>query len=334
MRKILNCFVFASAAFILTGADYLGDAVLHKSRLIQDQTCDVTIFDADLKGTALSLKVDQALDQMELTIQEVSETTTQDMFSLDTPTGELLLAVFNAAQATEGAIDPTAGELATVWRKAQREMQPPDLAAIESALPKAGYRDILVDHEARSIRLSKGIRRLNLANYAGAFAADQAVDFLKKAGVRSGFVSAGEGIRFIGSSNSIKDWRVGIEHPADVNAYAATLELAEARAISTSSDYEDFFIFKGKRFASIVDPRNGYPPQNEVRSVSVIANDLLTAKLYSDAFFVLGPDKSYEIADGSQESLLQVVTVEEKPGPKWTLSGSEMVHQIVKDVNL
>ena len=65
--------------------------------------------------------------------------------------------------------------------------------------------------------------------------------------------------------------------------------------MSTSGDYEQYFIKGNKRYAHILDPKTGSPADAKILSVSVIADNALTADALSTAIFVLGRDKSKDI---------------------------------------
>lgn len=82
--------------------------------------------------------------------------------------------------------------------------------------------------------------------------------------------------------------RVAIADPADREKPVVELTLADA-SLSTSSGSEKTFEVDGRRFSHIVDPRTGQalPPRG---SVSVIADDALTADILSTALYVMGED--------------------------------------------
>ena len=73
-------------------------------------------------------------------------------------------------------------------------------------------------------------------------------------------------------------WRVGIRHPHDAGALAATLELTDG-AVATSGAYA--------RGDHVLDPHTGRPPSG-VASVTVVGPDLATADAYATAAFAMG----------------------------------------------
>ena len=59
--------------------------------------------------------------------------------------------------------------------------------------------------------------------------------------------------------------------------------------MSTSGDYEKFFVAGGKVYSHIMDPRTGYPASG-VLSVSVVAPRTIDSEAWTKPFFILGRD--------------------------------------------
>jgi thiamine biosynthesis lipoprotein len=77
----------------------------------------------------------------------------------------------------------------------------------------------------------------------------------------------------------------------------ATLPLSDM-AISTSGDYERFFLVSGVRYHHLLDPRTGSPARG-CRSVTVVANESALADSLATAVFVLGPEKGAKVLDAA-----------------------------------
>jgi len=102
-------------------------------------------------------------------------------------------------------------------------------------------------------------------------------------------------------------WRIGIKDPRG-SGVIAVLELREG-AVSTSGDYERFFLKGGKRYHHIIDPRTGYPARG-IWSATVVAKEGVLADALSTALFVLGIGRSA----GILEKLATGFVVVEKGG--------------------
>jgi len=65
-------------------------------------------------------------------------------------------------------------------------------------------------------------------------------------------------------------------------------------AVATSGDYERFFLYEGKRYHHIFNPKNGFPSEG-CQSVTILTKDCITADGLATAVFVLGPEKGYSL---------------------------------------
>ena len=65
-------------------------------------------------------------------------------------------------------------------------------------------------------------------------------------------------------------------------------------AMATSGDYEKFFIYEGKRYHHIFNPKNGFPPEG-CQSVTILCKNGMMADALATAVFVLGPEKGYSL---------------------------------------
>jgi len=69
------------------------------------------------------------------------------------------------------------------------------------------------------------------------------------------------------------------------------------KGFATSGDYRNYFECQGKRFSHILDPRNGYPINNGVVSVSIVADTCTFADGLATAVMVLGHIKGLELVN-------------------------------------
>jgi len=67
-------------------------------------------------------------------------------------------------------------------------------------------------------------------------------------------------------------------------------------ALATSGDYHRFFEHGGRRYSHVIDPSTGRPVNHALASVTVAADDSLTADAWDTALLVLGPQRGYDCA--------------------------------------
>ena len=105
-----------------------------------------------------------------------------------------------------------------------------------------------------------------------------------------------------------RPWRIGIRHPRK-NQLIASIETRGEESIFTSGDYERSFMYNGKRYHHILDPRTGYPAQG-TQSVTVIHTDSGLADAAATALFIAGPEDWIKIA--KKLKLTQVMLIDDK----------------------
>jgi thiamine biosynthesis lipoprotein len=69
------------------------------------------------------------------------------------------------------------------------------------------------------------------------------------------------------------------------------------RTVVTSGDYERYFEKNGKRYHHILNPKTGYPEDNNLKGVTIIADYSFDADALSTTVFLLGKDKGMELVE-------------------------------------
>lgn len=190
---------------------------------------------------------------------------------------------------SEGAFDITFASLGRHYDY-RKGLKPSD-AQFEELLPQINYTYIHLDTKANTIYFDHPKVFIDLGGIAKGFAVDRGAEILRKYGVVHANISAGGDSRVMGDKLG-KPWLVGIRNPRakDKNSVAITLPL-ENCAISTSGDYERFFIDKdGQRVHHIVNPRTGKSPHGII-SVSVIGPTGFDTDPLTKTIFIMGHEK-------------------------------------------
>lgn len=196
-------------------------------------------------------------------------------------------------QLTDGAFDITVGPLLEIWGFRDKNYRIPDRNEIKRALKSVGSDKIVLKEKNNMVKLKSLKVKLDLGAIATGYAIDCAVKRLREAGITSCLINAGGDIYCLGSKFG-KPWKIAVQSPFE-GKFSDFLYL-ENKAVATSGDYEKYFIKGGKRYSHIFNPKTGYPCDSGIASVTVIAQDSLTADFLSTAIFVLGKEKGEALA--------------------------------------
>lgn len=228
---------------------------------------------------------------------------------------DLLAVLTRSCQLSErsgGAFDVSVGPLVKLWRKARRSKELPHPDQIESARAAVDYRQIRIDAKAQTIELLKPGMQLDLGGIAVGYAIDQALDVLKKLGVRSALIDGSGDIGVSDAPPGTDGWRIGIA-PLEPDADPSRFLLLKNAAVTTSGDAWQYVEIAGKRYSHIVDPHTGLG-LTERSSVTVIARDCTAADSYATAVSVLGPERGMKLIEETPAAAVLIVrVVEGKP---------------------
>tara|TARA_B100001123_G_scaffold112142_2_gene130583 strand:- start:175 stop:999 length:825 start_codon:yes stop_codon:yes gene_type:complete len=206
-----------------------------------------------------------------------------------------LKSVLNQALAvseqTQGAFDPTIRPLADLWGFIKKEgYRLPHSDELKPVLGKVDYRRIYFENN----RLKFGAQGMSIdsGGFGKGYAVDRAIGALQKSGIKNAMVKAGGDLRVIGLPPGKKYWRVFIEDPQKKGKRSEVL--LSSGALSTSGNYENFFIEKGKRYGHLLDPRTGQPVEG-IGSCTLVAPTCFESDAYATAACVLGVKRSREL---------------------------------------
>ncbi|GHU20397.1 FAD:protein FMN transferase [Spirochaetia bacterium] len=215
------------------------------------------------------------------------------------------------AEASEGAFDPTVGPLVKLWGIGSDNARVPAQDEIDSALALINWRDLVIDREQGTVFLLRPGMTLDLGAIAKGYAADEAVRLAEKNKVKRALIDlggnifahgarGGNGLRTSGKSaaNGSAPWRIGIQDPRDNRgAYIGVLQ-AVNKSIVTSGIYERFFVDPdGNRYHHLLSTRDGYPVNNGLLSVTIIADHSIDADGLSTSAFALGYEKGRALVE-------------------------------------
>ncbi|MEM9646313.1 MAG: FAD:protein FMN transferase [Planctomycetota bacterium] len=245
-------------------------------------------------------------------ITRFNQSTSTDWFSVSPDTAKVVGFAQRVSESTNGAFDITVGPLVDAWSfgPGKRKRTIPDDALLTGLWSRMGYEKLSVRQTPPGLRKSVPDLRIDLSAIAKGHGVDRVVDLLDRFGAQHVFVEIGGEVRTKGSKAG-QPWRVGIQSPDAAAQQLAIAHTMADQAIATSGDYRNYFTIDGVRYSHTIDPNTGRPVVHDVASVSVIAEDCMTADAWATAINVLGHPRGIEVASENQLSVLTFRRVHE-----------------------
>jgi thiamine biosynthesis lipoprotein len=217
---------------------------------------------------------------------------------------------------SEGAFDVTVGPLMKAWGFFRDEGRVPGDHELAEVLQVVGYRHVVVDRQASTVRFDRPGVELDLGGIGKGYAVDRVVALLRRRGAVSALVNlGGSSVYGLGAPSGRTAWEVGIQDPTDPGKTALTVELRD-RALSVSGGYARFFEQDGVTYAHILDPRTGRPVQG-ILSVAVLSDSATDGDALDNILFVQGLERASQFLEGpGSEALFFLPT----PGGGWRLA--------------
>lgn len=173
-----------------------------------------------------------------------------------------------------------------------RNRQRPDEATIAAERELINFRHVELDQASGTVAFREEGVRINLGGIAKGYVVERGVNILRQNGVQNGIVTAGGDSRLLGDRRG-QPWMVGIRDPREEGQVAISVPL-EDEAISTSGDYERYFVEGDTRYHHIIQPSTG-EPAGGVHSATVFGPDAVITDALSTSVFVMGVDQGLRL---------------------------------------
>lgn len=186
---------------------------------------------------------------------------------------------------SNGAFNPLIGEIVNEWGFYNGNYKILDDDLLKNLLKNIDKKSIKIDEENKKIMIENG--SLDFGGIVKGYALDKIKEILTKNNVREAIVNLGGNILVFGN----RKFKIGVKNPRE-DGVIYIFEIDGNNIISTSGDYENYFIENGKRYHHIINPENGKPAENGLIEVSVVSRSGIMGDGLSTTLFVLGKDKS------------------------------------------
>lgn len=203
---------------------------------------------------------------------------------------QVMKKAFQINEETDGIFDVTVAPLVAAWGFSSEKIKRlPDSSQITQILPFVGMENIQLN--GSYLRKLKPEVKIDLNGIAQGYTVDLIADFLMANGIKNFLVEIGGELRVEGKKPNGEDFYIGIEGPDSSIDNKATIKhvaIIKGKALTTSGSYRKYIQYGTDRLTHIINPKTGYPVHSDILSVTVFANDALSADGYDNALLSMG----------------------------------------------
>ncbi|MCL1808265.1 MAG: FAD:protein FMN transferase [Clostridiales bacterium] len=301
-RTALLCIALAFLAMGCTEAEN-GDKDVSASSLQLDTVVTITLY-----GTSDETIIEAAfgeIDRLEKILSRkqpgsdlarLAESSGKDLIEVSPDTIFLLEESEKYSRETRGLFDVTIGPLVSLWDITGDGYYPTDEER-RSAYALVNHDKVLTSGN-RAMLKTMGMEA-DFGAIAKGYIADKVKAFLIEKGVESGVINLGGNVLLIGGKPGDGLFRIGVENPdEESDKIMGMIEIADKSLVS-SGPYERNFTYEGKKYHHILNPKTGFPVDNELLQVTVISDESITGDALSTCAFLLGLEQGMELIDNT-----------------------------------
>lgn len=223
-------------------------------------------------------------------------------FSLSSDAVKVLSLAKHSYDFSGGLFDPTVFPLVKLWQFA------PDYPVINFAVPSeedinsarqaVNFESVFFDDINGTLTKTSSNTELDFGGILKGYAADEAAKIVQEFGHNAGYINVGGSSLnlFNVSSLSIRHPRANAEIPNILSINTGEMPFA---SVSTSGDYEKYYIAQNVLYPHLINPKTGYPSNTGVASVTVIGTGFNGAFL--DAITTAACLKEHVFNDGESD---------------------------------
>ncbi len=306
-KKIATILSISSMLFLLTSCGrFLNSEPITKSAFKLNTIVTITIYDSN--DTTLLDKAMALCDKYENLFSRTN--TSSELYQLNhsllpkdengfaavsNETYEIIQIGQKYAALSDDSFNIACEPLTSMWDFSSGKALIPSDDSIRSILPYLHTKDIelLAPNKIRFQHENMGI---DLGGIAKGYIADKLVAYLTDNGVQSALISLGGNIVCIGDKNGTP-FTVGIQKPFAEQGEAIASMQIENKSVVSSGIYERFFKKDDVIYHHILNPRTGYPIDNDLTSVTIVSDKSVDGDALSTTCFSLGLEKGLKLIE-------------------------------------
>ncbi|MEG0050595.1 MAG: FAD:protein FMN transferase [Terrisporobacter sp.] len=198
---------------------------------------------------------------------------------------------------SNNTFDIAVGPIIDLWSIGTDNARVPSDNEIKNTLPLVNYKDVLINDEDYSVKLAKENMKINLGGIAKGYAADKIYAYLKSQKVESAIINLGGNIYALGNKENNEPFSIGVQDPTKPRGNSIGNIKVSDKSVVTSGIYERYLEKNNKIYHHMINPKDGYPFDSNLSSVTIISNSSMDCDALSTTTFGLGLDKGRKLIE-------------------------------------
>jgi len=233
----------------------------------------------------------------------ISKVNNNEQVELD----EYFISVFNKSmeisEKTDGMFDITVAPLINAYGFGFTEETGVSDTIIDSLLQFVGFDKIKLENN-KIIKTDPRVM-IDCNAIAQGYAVDIVANFLDKKGCNNYMIEIGGELITKGKNEFGENWKIGIDKPIEgsdtQNREIQTIVTISDKAMATSGDYRRYKVKDGIKYSHSINPKTGKTAKDNLLSVTILAEDCMTADGYATACMIVGLEKAKKIVEDNED---------------------------------
>lgn len=278
---------------------------IKRTELLMGTVISVTLYDStdetildDVFDKVKNLEAIFSINTAGTEVDKINENAGIEPVKVSDDTIEVVKEGLYYSDLSNGKFDITVGPLVKLWNIPDRPTNDiPTQDEIDTVIPLTNYKDVVVDETNKTVFLTQPGMMLDLGGIAKGYTADVISKMLTDKGVKSAIIDLGGNIFAHGEKTSGESWKIGIQNPFSTRGEIVGAISVKNKSIVTSGIYERFIEVDGVKYHHILNPKTGYPYENDIAGITIISDKSTTGDALSTSVFALGIDDGIKFVE-------------------------------------
>lgn len=303
---LIACITFLVGCSNSKNVEEVSDVPVSKTEFVLGTVATIKIFDSHNATEEVFNKAFERLREIEnkMTINDeesevidINKNAGKEFVKVSDDTFYVISKGKHFSELTNGRFDISVGPLVKLWNIGTEYAAVPSEDEINIKKELVDYNDVILDKNRKAVMLNKENMMVDLGGIAKGYGADEVVKILKDNNVKHAIINLGGNVFAYGNKEDDIPWSIGVQNPYLARGGYIGIVKVSHKTVVTSGVYERYFEKYGKRYHHILDPDTGYPVENKLIGISIVADSSIDADSLSTSAFALGVDKGIELIE-------------------------------------